>query len=885
MEILEIRAFDGPSIYSHKPVIRLRLALRNYAEQPTNLLEGFTERLLALLPGLEEHYCSRGKKGGFVQRLYEGTYLGHVIEHVALEIQILWGYDVAYGKAREIDRNGNYDVIYAYGTKESGILAGKIAFELINALVRKEEFDLTAELGAGKRCIVTKELGPSTAAIFSTAVKRGIPVRRIGEDSLLVLGYGKNQKRVQATTTSMTGCIAADIACDKALTKEILEEAGIPVPCGVVVTSAEEAVKTAFALGRPVVIKPCCGSKGRGVTMKLEKREEIIQAFILAGEISAQVLVEEYVEGRQYRVLVVNGRVVAAAERISACVVGDGKHTVLELIAAENGNPLRGEDHEKPLTQIRIDPIAIRVLERQNYTVESVPEPGAIVYLRENANISTGGTAVDVTDQMHPENIRLAVRAAQRVGLDVAGIDIVAEDIGKPLKQQGGAIIEVNAAPGIRMHHYPSKGKARDVAGEIVDLLFPRGENGRIPIIAITGTNGKTTTTRMVGHMLSMAGFTAGMTTTDGVFIGNECVMEGDTTGPDSARTVLYDPSVEVAVLETARGGVLRGGLAFKECDIAVVTNVTEDHLGQDGIEDLSDLAHVKSLIVETVAKYGYGILNADNPYTLAMAEACRGKVVLFSINEAMPVIRRHLSIGGVALFLRDGWIVRAEGYKWEEIIRVVDIPVTFNGRAKHNLQNAIMAAAVGCCMGISMQIIREALKTFAQNPGRLNLIEIDNFRVMVDYGHNPAGYEALIETLRQLDAARLVGVIAAPGDRRDDVIANIGRIAGRGFDQIIIKEDMDLRGRNPGETAQLLRQGALQAGRAEQDIQIISEEKEAILHALEHAQENDLIAVCYEKYESIMGVINHFCLDRRQLAARGAAEKMLLAAAGNELH
>jgi len=885
MDILEIRAFEGPSIYSHKPVIRLRLALGAYAALPCNVFTGFTERLPALLPGLHEHHCSRGKKGGFIERLHEGTYFGHVVEHIALELQFLLGYDVTYGKVREIGREGSgiYDVIYAYGTKTGGIEAGRTALKLVNALLKNEEFALSTELREIKRLVAEKELGPSTAAIFAAARKQGIPVRRLGEGSLLVLGYGKKQKRIQATTTEETGCIAVDIACDKALTKEILAEAGIPVPRGVVANTPAEAVEAAGWLGGPVVIKPCNGSKGQGVSLLLEGPEEIASAFLLAKEVNGQVLVEEYIAGRQYRILVVQDKVVAVAERIPACVTGDGKTSVTDLIARINEDPLRGEDHEKPLTKIKFDKVTDLVLKRHNYTPQSIPGPGEVVYLRENANISTGGTAIDVTDRIHPDNIRLAVRAVQHIGLDVAGIDVVTGDIGKPLAKTGGAIIEINAAPGIRMHHYPAKGKPRAVADIIVGKLFPPGEQGRIPIISITGTNGKTTTTRMVGHILATAGMKVGMTTTDGIFIGGDCIMQGDTTGPDSARTVLYDPSVEIAVLETARGGIIRGGLAFTQCDIAVVTNVTEDHLGQDGIEDLADLAHVKSLIVETVAPNGYVILNADDPYTLGMVKQCRGKPVLFSIEENSPYICRHLAIGGTALFQRNGHIIKAEGRRAEEMIRIADIPATLNGIAKHNLQNAMMAAAVGLCLGVSGPVIRKALNTFAQNPGRLNLIEIDNFRVMVDYGHNPAGYRALIETLQQLNPGRLIGVIAAPGDRRDDVITNIGRIAGNGFDHLIIKEDKDLRGRTAGETAQLLMRGALEAGRSEQEIKVIPSEEEAVGHALECACENDLIAICYEKYDSTMRVINDFCLRRRNLPAKAEEDKYIPLAAGSK--
>jgi cyanophycin synthetase len=883
MEILEIRAFDGPSIYSHKPVIRLRLALGAYAERPTHVLSGFTERLLAALPGLYEHHCSRGKCGGFVERLYEGTYLGHVIEHAALEIQALLGYRVAYGKVRGTGEDGVYDVVYAYGSKEGGLEAGNVAIKMVNAFAQNEGFDLATEIEGIKQCIAKKGLGPSTAAIYDAAEKRGIPVRRIGEGSILILGHGKKQKRMQATTTQLTGSIAVDIACDKALTKNMLAEAGIPVPSGGTAVTSHEAIEIARLIGKEVVVKPCDGSKGQGVTVRILAPEDVNEAFQIARQISEKVLVEEYIKGKQYRVLVVNGNVVAAAERIAARVIGDGSHTIQELINIANQDPARGEDHEKPLTKIKIDANLQMVLKRHGYMLQTVPAKGECVYLRDSANLSTGGTAVDVTDLVHPENVRLTVRAAQRIGLDVAGIDIVAADISKPIKKHGGAIIEINAAPGIRMHHFPSRGDSRDVADAIVDMLFPRGERGRIPLIAVTGTNGKTTTTRMIGHILSAAGLQVGMTTTDGVFIGKECIMEGDTTGPDSARAVLYDPTVEVAVLETARGGMLRGGLAFKECDIAIVTNVTEDHLGQDGIEDLEDLAHVKSLVVETVSSAGYAILNADDVYTMGMARACRGKVVLFSIEEQNRAVRRHLSVGGMAFFLREGYIICATGSQWEEVIHVAEIPVTFGGIATHNLQNAIMAIAAAVCQNVSVSIIKQALKVFAQNPGRLNLIEIENFRVMVDYGHNPAGYEALIRTLKQLNATRLVGVIAAPGDRRNDVIVNIGKIAGRGFDAIIIKEDKDLRGRIPEETAHLLRLGAAESGRAALDMKIILSEEEAVLSALENAQENDIIAICYEKYDTVMGVINDFCLKQRQASQYNDIGGFMPIAVGSE--
>lgn len=881
MEVLEIRAFDGPSIYSHKPVIRLRLDLGEYRDRSTATLCGFSERLLAMLPGLLEHHCSKERTGGFAERLAEGTYLGHVVEHVALEIQIMLGFEVSYGKARWTGTEGIYDIIYTYKTKECGLEAGIVAIRLIKSLLENDEvFDLAGEVEGIKRIIATKGLGPSTGAIYDVAKQRGIPVRRIGDGSILILGYGKKQKTIQATTTQQTSSIAADIACDKALTKELLDESGIPVPFGGLASTAQEALEIAAEIGKPVVIKPYDGSKGQGVSIGITDIASLEEAFNLARQFSEKVIVEEHIKGRQYRVLVVGGKVVAVAERLATHVVGDGIRNIAELIDIVNADPQRGEDHEKPLTKIKIDMTVLKSLERVGYSLQSVPNYGEIVCLRENANLSTGGTAIDCTDQIHADNCYLALRAVQRIGLDVAGIDLITEDISKSIRKYGGAIIEVNAAPGIRMHHYPSKGKPRKAAEAIVEMLFPQGERGRIPVIAVTGTNGKTTTTRMIGHILATAGLHVGMTTTDGVFIGKECVLDGDTTGPDSARTVLYDPSVDVAVLETARGGIVRAGLAFNECEVAVVTNISEDHLGQDGIEELSDLAFVKALVVETVASTGYAIINADDSYTLDMAKRCKGKVVLFSVEQHNRAICRHLGAGGRALFLCDDHIVYAEGGHAEKIVRVRDIPVTFGGIAMHNLQNAMIATAVALCQKIPSVVIQQAMRTFAQNPGRLNLIEVGNFRVMVDYGHNPAGYEALISTLKQLNAGRLVGVIAAPGDRRNDVIQNIGRIAGRGFDYIIVKEDKDLRGRVPGETANLLFCGALEAGRYQHDISIILPESEAVLHALNNAQDNDLIAICYEKYDTVMGVINNFCLKQHQAISECDSDNICIRAA-----
>lgn len=856
MQILSVRVLGGPNIYSYQPVVRVKLDLGDYDDIPSTAFAGFAERLTALLPGLAEHQCSRGYPGGFVERLYEGTYMAHIFEHVAIELECMAGYNVGFGKTRSSGRPGVYDVIISFGTAAAGVQAAYETDKLLRAVIDGQPFDAKGAAQAVRLAGDNSEMGPSTAAIYQAAKSRGIPVTRIGVTNLLILGYGHRQQRIWATTTGRTNSVAVDLACDKQLTKQVLSEGGIIVPEGVIVTTAEQAIEAINIFGRPVVIKPLRGNQGKGVTLAITDAAKAERAFQFASEYDDEVLVEEHIVGRQYRLCVVNGKMVAAAERIPAYVAGDGQHTVTELVDAVNSSPLRGEGHEKPLTRIKIDAVAVIVLAKQGFTSESVPTKGQIVYIRETSNLSTGGTAVDVTDSVHPLNVVLAERAANLIGLDVAGVDIVAQDITQPILPGTGAVIEINAAPGIRMHHYPSAGKPRDVAGAIVDYLIPDNQRGRIPMVAITGTNGKTTTTRMIGHIWRTAGYRVGMTTTDGIYINTDCIVNGDTTGPASARTVLTDPTVEVAVLETARGGILRGGLAFNQCDVGVVTNITEDHLGQDGIEDLEDLAYVKSLIVEAIRPEGFAILNADDPYVVKLAARSNGEVVYFSTEADNIVVRRHLGIGGKAFFVKDGMLYAACGNLERPISRVADIPLTLGGIAQHNLQNALVAAAVCYCMKVPLTFIRQGLATFDQNPGRLTMVSIGDIRVCVDYGHNPAGYQALINTARRLGATRVVGVIAAPGDRRDDVIVNVGRIAGRGFDKIYIKEDKDRRGRGAGEVAALLRRGVLEAELSPEQVGIILSEPEAVARALADSQPGDLIVIFYETYSTVMSVI-----------------------------
>lgn len=862
MEILSMRIIEGPNIYSLNPVLCIKIDIGEYHDIPTNAIQGFNYRLLASIPSLEQHCCSPGYPGGFVQRLERGTFLAHVFEHVVLEIQCLAGYQVSFGKTRWFGSEGIYHVVVGYRQRQAAKAAAQAALTVILAALHNQQVNVQELIKAVVTAGEINELGPSTQAIYQAAVRRKIPVTRLGDEDLLILGYGCQQQRIWATLSGQTSVLASDLVCDKDLTKKLLLEQGIPVPCGAVVNNPEQAVKVWQEIGRPAAVKPLFGNQGKGVTLKVNTVAEVERAFTVAQSYGQDIVVEEYIPGKQYRLCVVAGKVVAAAERIPAYIVGDGQHTVKELVEITNKNPLRGDGHGKALSKLTLDSIALAVLSKQKVTINSVPVKNKIIYLRDSANLSTGGTAADVTDIVHNDFVNLATRAARLVGLDIAGVDIVAQDISNPYRAgyNSAAIIEINAAPGIRMHHYPSAGKPRDVAAGIINYLFPDSSQGRIPITAITGTNGKTTVARMIGHIWRTAGKKVGMTTTDGIYIDSECIMAGDTTGPASAKIVLTDPSVQAAVLETARGGILRGGLAFDYCDVGIITNITEDHLGQDGIEDLQDMAFIKSLVVETVKPDGFTVLNADDHIVTQIASRVKSPILYFSTEPDNIIVKRHLGAGGKALFVKNDVIYSACGYNARPIVKVSDIPVTLGGIAKHNVQNAVIAAAACVCQSIPLEIIRRGLKNFQSNPGRLSIMNMGAFRVCIDYGHNPAGYAALIHTVNQMGAKRVVGVIAAPGDRRNDVIKNIGRIAGHGFDKIYIKEDADLRGRQPGEVADLLFKGIKEANAAKRDVQIILSESKAVQTALEQAIPGDFVVVFYEKYQSVMTVIDKYC-------------------------
>lgn len=851
MKLLNIYSIKGPNVYSYNPVIVMEVDLKEYREVHTDELPKLQQALVELFPGLNEHHCSPGYPGGFVERMKRGTLLGHVTEHLALELQTLVGKPVRFGKTRFADELNAYRIVYSYHNEQLGLHAGKMAFLIITTLLQGGTIDPVEVVAQLKSTYVNHSYGTSTQALMEAAQKRGIPTLPLSiRSSLIQLGYGARQQRIQATTTGLTSCIAVELACDKWETRQLLAQAGITVARGFLVQNIKEAQEAMNELGAAVVVKPLDGNQGKGVSLNITTPWELEQAFELGKRYSGQMLIEEFVKGNDYRLTVVNGKLVAASHRLPPLVMGDGVHTIHQLIQQVNNDTLRGEGHEKPLTKIKIDQVVLLSLSKLGLRLDTVLPQGEQIFLRENGNLSTGGTAYDVTDQVHPANQRMVERAVRLIGLDIAGVDVRATDIAQPIAQCGGAIIEINAAPGIRMHHYPTVGQERNVADQIIEMLFPTGD-GRIPIIAITGTNGKTTTTRLIQHILQQTGQGIGMTTTDGIYLNEEMLYEGDTTGPWSAEVLLKDPLVEVAVLETARGGMLRSGVAFDRCDIGIVLNVSEDHLGLGGVNTLDDLARVKSLLIETVKPEGAGILNADNPYTVRMADQCLGQVIFFTQNPDNPIVENHLTSGGTALVATRG---RIEIWTPDAVIPVMNIaeaPMTFGGKARHQIENLLAAVAALYAYGISVEMIQVGVRTFRgdaeSNPGRLNVFEGNGWKLLVDYGHNPEGYRAVIDFAKGMGYTRCFGVIGMPGDRQDESIRKTGQIAGEHFDRIWVKEDQDLRGRRAGEVAQLLVEGILQ-GREDRQVEIILSEKEAFQAMLKVMQPGDLGVIFYEK-------------------------------------
>ncbi|HEU0165776.1 MAG TPA: cyanophycin synthetase [Thermomicrobiales bacterium] len=862
LEILETTIYRGANVWARMPAIRYKVDLGELETRPSNKIPGFYEHLTELIPSLYDHGCSIGKPGGFLQRLREGTWMGHVMEHVALELQNLAGAEVVRGKTRSTTEKGVYNVVFQYDQEDVGLAAGELSLRLLNHLVYNSEpdFDFVSELET-KVIKLAERLayGPSTGAIVQEAVRRGIPVIRLDpQRSLVQLGHGRFQRRIWATVTSETANIAVEVASNKELTNRLLHEVGIPVPQSRVVRTEDAAVSAAGRIGYPVVLKPLDGNHGRGVCINLADASEVREFYSIAERESRNgaVIVESYVTGKDYRILVVDNQVVAVAERVPAHVVGDGEHTVQDLIDITNSDPRRGVGHEKILTRIHVDSQTNEVLERQGITLEDIPGPGQFVQLKLTGNMSTGGTSIDRTDDIHPDNVEIARQAAMVVGLDIAGIDFIAEDISRSVRQASGAIVEVNAGPGFRMHTHPTEGHPRHVGRAVVDMLFKRGEPSRVPIVAVTGTNGKTTTSRMIAHIMKTAGRRAGLTTTDGIYIDGTQIMAGDMSGPGSARMVLKNPTIDFAVLETARGGILRSGLGYDRCNIAVVTNVTSDHLGLRGVDTLAELARVKAVVPASVLPDGACVLNADNEWTVGMTRVARGEIIFFSMDEESTVIQEHLRERGRAVVLkktpRGEMITLLEHRRETSILLASQIPATFEGRARVNIQNAMAATAAAVADDIQLDHIRQALRTFTSNfsqtPGRFNLLDIAGQRVLIDYCHNVAGLEAIADFVERMAADHTVAVISMPGDRSDGDIEAFGALAAKSFDQLIIREDDNTRGRPSGQISQMLYDAAVRGGIDPTNVKIIVNELEACRVAVEEADKGDLVVLMADK-------------------------------------
>jgi cyanophycin synthetase len=883
LKILETRVLRGANYWSHSPIVKMLVDLGVLEQYPTTKIPGFVDGLLAWMPSLEDHACSLNRRGGFVTRLKDGTWVGHVAEHIALELQNLSGTDVRHGKTRGAGTEGQYNVIYQYREESVGLAAGEIAVRLVNHLVAPNDpvqaFDYIDEL---ERLILLAErqaFGPSTQAILDEAASRDIPYLRLDRHSLVQLGHGVHQQRIRATMTSRTSGIAVDIASDKNLTNRLLDSAGLPVPKSEVVDTAEGTLAAAKRVGLPCVVKPLDGNHGRGVNLNLRTDDEIRVAFEAARRESrsGDLVVETFVTGSDYRCLVIGGKVAAIAERVPASVVGDGKKSVRQLVDQTNADPRRGIGHEKVLTRIKVDDAAEALVRAQGYELDAVPAKGERVKLALTGNMSTGGTSIDRTLEAHPDNVEIAEMAARVVGLDVAGIDFICPDITVPVRETGGAIVEVNAAPGFRMHTHPTEGEPQYVAKPVIDLLFPPGAPARIPIVAVTGTNGKTTTVRMIAHILKLMGRRVGMTSTDGIVVDGRMIKRGDMSGPKSARMILQNPTVDTGVFEVARGGILREGLGFDRADVAVVTNVTADHLGLGGIDTLRQLSDVKGVLVEAVPRTGTAVLNADDQYVARLASECRGTVIYFSMESkkgerGYDRVDGHCGRGGAAFVVRStpegDQIVLRHGPRTMPVLYTHLVPATFGGRARMNVANALAAAAAAWAAGAHLHDIRQGLRTFTtsffQAPGRLNYLEVGGVRVVIDYCHNVDGMRNLADFTRRMSgdgdgtgagssgrSGRALGVIGMPGDRRDDDMRDYGAYAAGAFDEIIIREDRNLRGRAPGVSATLVADGIRRAretgaGRTVR-VDKILDELSAVRNALRRANPGDLVVMCVD--------------------------------------
>jgi cyanophycin synthetase len=867
MEIVELKVMNGPNYWSvteHKLiVIRMDVsAMDNYSGSS---LQSIVQYMEASLPGISDLHALRHFAGEPVSR----EWAGHALAIIALYLQQKAGLNTNYYSVRPEGTNDIIQVSFSYEDKEAGRYAGKAAAKVLDALLSFSPFDLE-KIVEDIRDLREEPLGPSTRSIVEEAIKRNIPYKRWDCGSFIMFGQGAKQKKIQASICDSTSNIAVDLAGDKEATKELLEKALIPVPKGMVIRDEEKLEEAIKYLHFPLVVKPINGNHGRGITTNIDNRDDLLEAFRIAKTVSRSVIVEQFITGNDFRLLLINFKLIAAAKRTPAEVTGDGRSTIQQLVDIENQDPKRGEGHSNLLTKITIDGHTLQLLEAQGLHPGSVLPEGVSVYLKDTANLSTGGTAIDITDSLHPDNVYMAERIARIIGLDVCGIDIMAPDLSTPLSMNGGAVIEVNAAPGLRMHISPTHGKARNVAGPIMDMLYPNGESARIPIVGVTGTNGKTTTTRLMAHLARSAGHSVGFTSTDGIYIKDKCISKGDSSGPKSAGIILGDPAVDFAVLECARGGMLRSGLAFDHCDVAIVTNVAADHLGLKGINTVQDMAKVKSVLPCTVFPHGYAILNADDDLVYAMREGLKCNVAFFSMDPESPRIRMHQAQGGVTATVENGYITIRKGMLKKEIEKTEHIPITFSGRATFMVQNVLAATLAAMVCDFSMENIKLGLQTFfptpEQTPGRLNIFRFKNFEVMVDYAHNPHGFMAIKSFVDNTPADHKVGIIAGTGDRRPEDITELGRLAATMFDEVVVRQDTDLRGSTREHIESCIKKG-LEMGGCD-NIKFIPDEKEAVAFVIENAKPGSFITICSEHIESVVELLKEYQKEEKGVVA-----------------
>lgn len=861
MAIIDIKAMRGPNYWSahrHK-IIVMKLDIRDWEQLPSILIDGFDSSLERVLPSLKGHPCSEEVEEGFIACINEGTLLGHVVERVAIELQRKAGIESGFGQTDATGVKGICRVIFSYTIEKAGIYAATAAVNLVDHLLNGLDYNVDHDILALQQIYNKEKFGTSSYAIVKEAERRNIPYTRLNLESLVMLGQGCHQKIICATVTNSTSSIAASWASDKDATRNLLSQAYIPVPAGTLISSMTELEAAVHEIGFPLVTKPVNGNHGRGITTRITTLEQAIEGFTEAKSVSEEIIVEQYINGNDYRFLVINFKLVAVAKRTPAMIVGNGTSTIIELVDEVNKDINRGEGHEQVLTKIAVDVATKSILSKNNLTLNSVLSSGEILYLKETANLSTGGTARDVTDKVHPHNVFMAERIARLMNLDVCGIDIMAKDINMPITKKNGAVLEVNAGPGFRMHLFPLKGAAINVAEPLMRMLYPANAIARIPVVAVTGTNGKTTVTRLIAHIAKVAGYHTGYATTDGICIDGIDVYDGDCSGPHSAATILRDPVVDFAVLECARGGILRAGLGFDKCNISVVTNISDDHLGQNDIDTIEQLANVKAVVPKATFPDGYAILNADDDLVFEMKGFLKCNIALFSLDANNPRIKDHCENGGLAAFIENNYFVISKGEWKTRIATVAQVPLTFEGKCEFMISNILPSLLAASISNISTVTIAEALKTFIPSPkmtpGRMNLFKFKYFQIMVDYVHNKSGYIQMKDFLDRDTAVFKTGIIGATGDRRDEDIKNIGRYAAQMFDKIIIRHDRDNRGRTAEELSNLITEGIREVD-VYIPVEIISNEADAIQYAIDHVIPGELILVCADDIQHSLNYV-----------------------------